>query len=73
MEVFYNERRRHSALGGVSSGPHDYEIHFKGDRLAELRINAPGIGASGTLSVAADAGGSLVEYQLRIHVGRVAG
>lgn len=58
--------------GILRCGPHDYEIRFTGERAAALKIVAPGIEADGTLSVAAAAGGSLFEYRLRVHVGRIA-
>lgn len=54
-------------------GPHDYEVHFKSDQAAELRIDAPGIDASGTLSIVPAPGGSIFEHRLRVHVGRVVG
>jgi hypothetical protein len=47
-------------------GPRQYDIRLKADRSAQLRIEAPGVDATGTLSVASEGSGSRFEYRLRL-------
>lgn len=47
-------------------GPRQYDIRLKADRSAHLRIEAPGVDATGTLSVVGEGSGSRFEYRLRL-------
>lgn len=47
-------------------GARPYDIRFKTGRSAHLRIYAPGVDATGTLSVAREGSGSRFEYHFRV-------